>query len=789
MKCLLSCLFAGFIIVNSVFGQNPSFITGKVSDEQELPIPYATIQLLSQPDSAFVAGAVSDKTGKFEIKTSAVLPERSCLKITFVGYRTAIVRPVKADMGTITLHVDENEISGVVVKGRKPSYTLEGSSVIMQVQNTFLSKLNRVADVMRYLPGVWGDGASPIPTVLGKGKPKVYLNGRLVRDESEVKQLRAREIKQIELDTNPGAEYSSSTEAVIRITTLPRGEGLSGYVDLYGRWSEKGVHVEEISLNYRHKKFDLFGDIEYQRGYGSISNSTNDIRVFTQPDWRVLSTTHIESKEIAYLGTLGFNYQPSKDHTLGMRYRLTAEHPTRTLDRSEIQYFLAGEENDVIGSVQNSEQDNTQHYLNGYYNGKLSKDFSLEFNFDAMLNDADRKQQTVENSIVNNERTINTRSKADNRLLATKAIFEYRMGKHKFRFGGSYTDVNRDNDYFITLDEIGDSDIRTTERKGVGFLDYSYKQGKVTFKAGIRYEHTATNYYDTGVRRADLCRRYDNLFPSASISFPVGKASMSLAYSHSMKRPSFSSLNGSINYYDPYTLGSGNPLLRPTVNQNVTWKTSYQWFYLSASYRHTRDAIMTIRRLYDDAGTMTINHMENLDKAQSLNVNASVSPTIGCWHPKLLADYTQPFVRFETPEGMRNFNRGIFFFSWMNTLELPADFRLSAWVSYTSNGNIHYNVFRKFTWDMDFSITKSFFDGRFEVYVNIHDPFNWYKFDYRRTNPVTVQAGYNRTNYRMFRCALTYYFNKTNKRYKGKSVYGDDISRTAGLENVISQEN
>ena len=84
---------------------------------------------------------------------------------------------------------------------------------------------------------------------------------------------------------------------------------------------------------------------------------------------------------------------------------------------------------------------------------------------------------------------------------------------------------------------------------------------------------------------------------------------------------------------------------------------------------------------------------------------------------------------------------------------------------------------------------EKFFDGRFEVYVNIHDPFNWYKFDYRRTNPVTVQAGYNRTNYRMFRCALTYYFNKTNKRYKGKSVYGDDISRTAGLENVISQEN
>ena len=783
MRYLLSILFGGFISINSVFGQILPPVIGTILDEKAVPIAYATVQLLSLPDSTFVRGAVSDKEGRFELNTSSVQLEQVCLKVSFIGYCTEVISPIRTDMGTITLHVNENEITSVVVKGRKPSYMLEGSSVIMPVQNTFLSKLNRVTDVMRYLPGAWSDGVSPIPTVLGKGKPKVYLNGRLVRDESEVKQLRAREIKQIELDTNPGAEYSSSTEAVIRITTLPRGEGLSGYVDLYGRWSEKGLHTEVISLNYRHKKFDLFGDIEYQRDYGSISQATNDISVYTQPDWRVLSTSNIESKEIAYLGTLGFNYQPSKDHTLGMRYRLTAEHPTRTLDRSEIHYFLAGEENDVIGSIQNSEQDNTQHYLNGYYNGKLSKDFSLEFNFDAMFSDADRKQQSVEMSSTAGMRTIDTRSKADNRLLATKAIFEYRMGKHKFRFGGAYTDVNRDNDYFITLEEIGNSDIRTTEQKGVGFLDYSYKQGKVTFKAGIRYEHTATNYYDTGVRQADLCRKYDNLFPSTSISFPVGKGSMSLAYSHSMKRPSFSSLNGNINYYDPFTLGSGNPLLRPTVNQTVTWKATYQWFYLSASYRHTRDAIITIRRLYDD-NTITINHMENLDKAKSLNVNASISPTIGCWHPKLLADYTQPFVRFEAPEGMRNFNRGIFFFSWMNTLELPADFTLSAWASYTSNGNIHYNVFRKYVWDLDFSVTKSFFDGRFEVYVNIHDPFNWYKFDYVRTNPATVQAGHNRTNYRMFRCELTYYFNKTKTRYKGKSVYGDDINRTADLENV-----
>ncbi len=38
-------------------------VTGKVIDEQQQPVPYANIVLLSLPDSAFVAGRISNVKG------------------------------------------------------------------------------------------------------------------------------------------------------------------------------------------------------------------------------------------------------------------------------------------------------------------------------------------------------------------------------------------------------------------------------------------------------------------------------------------------------------------------------------------------------------------------------------------------------------------------------------------------------------------------------------------------------------------------------------------------------
>ena len=50
------CLFLALCLLTGAFAQ--SVLTGRVVDENQQPLPYANIVLLSLPDSAFVTGSV-----------------------------------------------------------------------------------------------------------------------------------------------------------------------------------------------------------------------------------------------------------------------------------------------------------------------------------------------------------------------------------------------------------------------------------------------------------------------------------------------------------------------------------------------------------------------------------------------------------------------------------------------------------------------------------------------------------------------------------------------------------
>ncbi|WP_288860566.1 TonB-dependent receptor plug domain-containing protein [uncultured Bacteroides sp.] len=89
--------------------------------------------------------------------------------------------------------------------------------MVTQVQNSSLASAGTANDVLRKTPGVVDDGDGL--KVLGRGTPEVYINGRKVRDASELDQLASGNIRNVEVVTNPGARYDASVKAVIRIQT------------------------------------------------------------------------------------------------------------------------------------------------------------------------------------------------------------------------------------------------------------------------------------------------------------------------------------------------------------------------------------------------------------------------------------------------------------------------------------------------------------------------------------------------------------------------------------------
>ena len=117
------------------------------------------------------------------------------------------------------------ELREVVIKGNLPNTRLKGGSMITRVEGTPLASSGTVDEMLVKIPGM--TGSEDKLEVLGKGTPVIYINGRLLRDDTELKRLRSDEIRDVEVINNPGAQYDASVRAVVRIRTKKhKGDGL-----------------------------------------------------------------------------------------------------------------------------------------------------------------------------------------------------------------------------------------------------------------------------------------------------------------------------------------------------------------------------------------------------------------------------------------------------------------------------------------------------------------------------------------------------------------------------------
>ena len=113
MKTLRSTLL---LLCSLLFtcGLSAQTVSGKLVDENQQALPYANVVLLSLPDSAFVAGAVSGDDGTFVLETTS---GNQLVKISSIGYKT-VYKPVPpTHIGTVQL-VSDAQVLGEVVGGR-----------------------------------------------------------------------------------------------------------------------------------------------------------------------------------------------------------------------------------------------------------------------------------------------------------------------------------------------------------------------------------------------------------------------------------------------------------------------------------------------------------------------------------------------------------------------------------------------------------------------------------------------------------------------------------------------
>ena len=83
----------------------------------------------------------------------------------------------------------------VVIKGGLPNTRLKAGAMVTRIEGTPLAQSGTLGEMLIKVPGM--TGSDEAPEVLGKGSPLIYINGRKMRDASELKRLHSEDIRDV----------------------------------------------------------------------------------------------------------------------------------------------------------------------------------------------------------------------------------------------------------------------------------------------------------------------------------------------------------------------------------------------------------------------------------------------------------------------------------------------------------------------------------------------------------------------------------------------------------------
>ena len=236
---------------------------GKITDEKFTPLPYVNVTALTG-DSAYIAGTVTDSTGVFVLPLQ--VGENAMLRITSIGYKTMYIKYEDLNSSPIIMHTDNFVLGEIIVNSKIPKYHRVKGGYSTNSANSIFTKMNNADEILSMLPRVTRNNGDF--TVFGKGTPVIYINGRKITDNSELRQIKTENIRKITVLTNPGSQYDSEISSVIVIKTKRlNGEGLSGSINGVYNQSLKAGYNTDANLNWRLKNIDIFGGLSHNNNY------------------------------------------------------------------------------------------------------------------------------------------------------------------------------------------------------------------------------------------------------------------------------------------------------------------------------------------------------------------------------------------------------------------------------------------------------------------------------------------------------------------------------------------
>lgn len=750
-------------------------ITGKIVDEQGNAIQFANVAMLQSKDSVFVKGVVSDENGSFILNTPH---QNGIVKVTCIGYRTVFLNVTDDNLGVIVLKEESMTLGDVIVKSSLPKSKLKNGAVITTVAGSILEKTENIYNLLDRIPNVTTQNGKI--NIFGIGEPVIYINGKKVRDNTELDRLNPDEISTVEVKQNPGAQYASNVKAVIRINTKKRTKDGFGFeTRTFGKNDENSRigGYEQLNINYQKKGLETFTVLKIKDAESSIKQDLVQ-NTYVDNVWHQRNDIKgsIRNRQL-YCG-LGVNYQISNNSFIGASFnfnRMFNKAVSNIATTIYKDYAFTEESASDIAKPGNMSLASS----NVYYMGKIGI-VDINFNTDWLWDKDFSKVNTLERYQEYGgdwqDKAVHTKTNTKNELFASKLTLTLPFWKGQLSFGGEYSNTNRNSSYDVQpMGLLDKQDNRIKEGMASVFCDYTRKFGQLRVLAGIRYENTDFNYYEEGKRIPEQSKRYGNLLPSLSLSLPVGKTQMQLSYGATIKRPSYYDMRSGIGYDNRYTYESGNPFLVSEISRNINYMVSYKWLMAEGIYTHVSDPIVMLTQSYKDNPNIALIQNVNWKPYNRIGASLSASPKFGIWHPSLRFHFFKQWFDMETHggHGLDNPKITVRFDNTIDTKFCTISLLLTA----QTKGDDETSYMYRNYFSSNLSIYKSFLKGKMVVFFYANDLLgtgNMHSKMYSGSMREIIHHDYSISEYSL---TIRYRFNVAKKKYKGTGAGQSQKSR------------
>ncbi|SDH07488.1 TonB-dependent receptor domain-containing protein [Chitinophaga filiformis] len=709
----LSFLLCCILLLKTASGQ----ISGRFATAAGQPVPFANVILLNGTDTTLIKAVLTDEKGVYSIENTP--SGKYILRFSSMGFQTwnsplfeLTAQQKKQDFGLQVVHEGAQQLGEVVVQAEKPLLQQQPEGMVVNVQSSLLTKGSTALAVLERSPGVVIDYRNNSIALNGKSGVTLMLNGKLMRVPLEqlvnlLNGMSADDIEKIELLSTPSSKYDADGSAGMINIVLKKNkqQGTNGTLSVTGGYGYREKAAASISLSHNTAKINSYGSYSY-----NLNRSYSYMDILSYQDMPVFGgRMEVRGADITRLRqnnhdiTLGLDMKPNTKTTIGanVTYNIsragTANHPTANYLLLPDSLLTFDGRIDRVNSWYNLV---SSVYLEKEINPKSKINFDMDYLYFKNYNPSQIYSSLLTRNgeqVDNNDSLFSPFQRGFANTLIQMGVIKVDYSRQlndkiKLEAGikGTYTGSNTLSRIESLVDGHWVSRTETINemkmKEGIGAAYVSANIGitsSLSLTAGTRFEYARTIMEDTRTGKNTVDRKLATLFPNIFLTKKLNeRSSLQLSYTKRIARPSYNDLASFMAYSDPTAIYAGNPLLKPTITNNI--KLGYNYDGVSFSLLFSRDDHPIARYQLSQSTAANVLYIspQNLAYQNNITIQATIPWKATDWWDmsysitgglrQFRADYTlQPVTK----------NYFAYTFNFTESFKLPHDFsaELTGW--------------------------------------------------------------------------------------------------------------